>query len=119
MEPLARGPNKGFLVLEAYKIEMDSVFALNLEYTCKTSWIGQDGWNIFFANGLSQYKLNNGGFIEADENAFVSKTQYKIWTIQFFPVPKCTTGNGSLPGVKRLGRDVEHRPHLTPRLKKE
>ena len=28
-------------------------------------------------------------------------------------------GTGSLPGVKRPGRSVDHPPHLTPRLKKE
>jgi len=28
-------------------------------------------------------------------------------------------GTGSLPGVKRPGRGVDHRPHLAPRLKKE
>ena len=30
-----------------------------------------------------------------------------------------TTVTGSFPGVKRPGRDVEHPPHLVPRLKKE
>ena len=29
-----------------------------------------------------------------------------------------TTGTGSFPGVKRLGRGVDHPPHLPPRLKK-
>jgi len=28
-------------------------------------------------------------------------------------------GTGSFPGVKWLGRGVEHPPHLAPRLKKE
>ena len=33
MDPLERGPKKkGFLIFEAYKIDMNSVFALNLEY---------------------------------------------------------------------------------------
>ena len=31
----------------------------------------------------------------------------------------CTMGTGSFPGVKRLGRSVDHPPHLAPRLKKE
>jgi len=31
----------------------------------------------------------------------------------------CTMGTGSFPGGKRPGRDVEHRTHLEPRLKKE
>ena len=30
-----------------------------------------------------------------------------------------TIGTGSLPGVKRPGRGVDHLPHLSPRLKKE
>jgi len=30
-----------------------------------------------------------------------------------------TMGTGSFPGVKRPGRDVDHPPHLAPRLKKE
>ena len=30
-----------------------------------------------------------------------------------------TTGTGSFPGVERLGRGVNHPPHLEPRLKKE
>ena len=30
-----------------------------------------------------------------------------------------TTGTGSLQGVKRPGRGVDHPPHLAPRLKKE
>ena len=30
-----------------------------------------------------------------------------------------TMGTGSYPGVKRLGRGVDHLPHLAPRLKKE
>ena len=30
-----------------------------------------------------------------------------------------TMGTESLPGVKRPGRDVDHTPHLVPRLKKE
>jgi len=30
-----------------------------------------------------------------------------------------TMGTGSLPGVKRPGRGVDHPPHLAPRLKKE
>ena len=30
-----------------------------------------------------------------------------------------TMGTGSLPGVKRPGRGVEHPTHLVPRLKKE
>jgi hypothetical protein len=30
-----------------------------------------------------------------------------------------TTGTWSLLGVKRLGRGVDHPPHLAPRLKKE
>jgi len=30
-----------------------------------------------------------------------------------------TMGSGSLPGVKRPGRSVDHPPHLAPRLKKE
>jgi len=28
-------------------------------------------------------------------------------------------GTGSIPGVKRPGRDVDHPPHLAPRLRKE
>ena len=37
-----------------------------------------------------------------------------------FPHPSSyTTGIGSFLGVKRLGRDVDHPPHLAPRLKKE
>jgi len=28
-------------------------------------------------------------------------------------------GTESFPGVKRPGRDVDHPPHLAPRLKKE
>ena len=28
-------------------------------------------------------------------------------------------GTGSIPGVNRPGRDVEHLPHLAPRLKEE
>jgi len=28
-------------------------------------------------------------------------------------------GTGFFPGVKRLGRGVDHPPHLAPRLKKE
>jgi len=28
-------------------------------------------------------------------------------------------GSGSIPGVKRPGRGVNHPPHLAPRLKKE
>ena len=31
----------------------------------------------------------------------------------------CTMDTGSFPGVKRLGRGVDHPPHLAPRLKKE
>jgi hypothetical protein len=31
----------------------------------------------------------------------------------------CTMGTGSFPGVKRPGHDVDHPPHLAPRLKKE
>jgi hypothetical protein len=31
----------------------------------------------------------------------------------------CTMGTGSLPGVKRPGRDVDHPRYLAPRLKKE
>ena len=31
----------------------------------------------------------------------------------------CTMGTESFPGVKRLGRGVDHTPHLVPRLKKE
>jgi len=31
----------------------------------------------------------------------------------------CIMGTVSLPGVKRPGRGVDHRPHLVPRLKKE
>ena len=34
------------------------------------------------------------------------------------PAP-CTMGTGSVPGVKRPGRGVDHPPHLAPRLKKE
>jgi hypothetical protein len=30
-----------------------------------------------------------------------------------------TSGNGSFPGVKLPGRDVDNPPHLAPRLKKE
>ena len=30
-----------------------------------------------------------------------------------------TMGTGSLPGVKRPGRGVDHPPHIAPRLKKE
>ena len=30
-----------------------------------------------------------------------------------------TMGTGSLPGVKRPGRSVDHVPHLAPRLRKE
>jgi hypothetical protein len=30
-----------------------------------------------------------------------------------------TVGTGSFPGIKRLGCDVDHPPHLAPRLKKE
>ena len=30
-----------------------------------------------------------------------------------------TMGTGSFPGVKRPGREVDHPPHLSPRLKKE
>ena len=30
-----------------------------------------------------------------------------------------TMGTGSLPGIKRPGRGVDHTPHLVPRLKKE
>ena len=30
-----------------------------------------------------------------------------------------TMGTGSLHGVKRPGRDVDHPPHLAPKLKKE
>ena len=30
-----------------------------------------------------------------------------------------TMGTSSLAGVKRPGRDVNHQPHLAPRLKKE
>jgi len=30
-----------------------------------------------------------------------------------------TVGSGSLPGVKRPGRGVDHPPHLATRLKKE
>jgi hypothetical protein len=30
-----------------------------------------------------------------------------------------TMGTGSLPGVKRPGRGVDHLPHLAPKLKKE
>jgi len=33
--------------------------------------------------------------------------------------PHYTMGTGSLPGVKRPGRNVDHPPYLTPRLKKE
>jgi hypothetical protein len=31
----------------------------------------------------------------------------------------CTMGTGSIPGVKRPVRGVDHPPHLVPRLKKE
>ena len=31
----------------------------------------------------------------------------------------CTMTSGSFPGVKRPGRDVDHPPHLAPRLKEE
>jgi hypothetical protein len=31
----------------------------------------------------------------------------------------CTMGTGSFPGVQRPGSDVDHPPHLAPRLKKE
>jgi len=31
----------------------------------------------------------------------------------------CKMGAGSFPGVKRLGRGVDHHPHLAPRLRKE
>jgi hypothetical protein len=59
------------------------------------------------------------------------------WTVRgsnpgggvIFPVPVQTgpiahpasykMGTGSIPGVKRPGRDVDHPPHLEPRLKKE
>ena len=34
-------------------------------------------------------------------------------------VTSCTMGTGSIPGVKRPGRDVDHPPHLAPRLRKE
>jgi hypothetical protein len=30
-----------------------------------------------------------------------------------------TMGTGSLPGIRRQGRGVDHPPHLAPRLKKE
>ena len=30
-----------------------------------------------------------------------------------------TRGTGTLPGVKRPGRGVDHPPHLAPRLKEE
>ena len=30
-----------------------------------------------------------------------------------------TMGAGSFPGIKRLGRGVDHPPHLAPRLRKE
>jgi hypothetical protein len=33
--------------------------------------------------------------------------------------PSYTMGTGSFSGVKRAGRDVDHPPHLAPRLKKE
>ena len=70
---------------------------------------------MFFANGLSQHKLNNDRFIEADENVFVSKTQYWI-----FLVPESSKiGTGSFPGVERLERGFEHPPHIAPKLKKE
>jgi len=31
----------------------------------------------------------------------------------------CIMGMGSFSGVKQLGHDVDHPPHLVPRLKKE
>jgi len=33
--------------------------------------------------------------------------------------PPVQEAPGLLPGVKRLGRDVDHPPHLAPKLKKE
>jgi len=63
---------KGFLMFEAYKIVMNSLFTFSVEY--KTARIGQDCSDMFFANGLSKYKLNNNVFIETDGHVFVSKT---------------------------------------------
>jgi len=105
-------------MFEAYKIVMNSLFTFNVEY--KTARIGQDCWNMFFANGLSKYKLNNDLFIEAHENVFVSKIRYRIWTTELFLRPKSSTiGTGSFPEVKRPERGFEHPPHLALILKKE
>ena len=101
---ISESSDKGFLMSEAYKIVMNSLFTFNVEY--KTSRIGQDCWNMFFANGLSKYKLNNDMFIEADENVFVSETRNRIWITELFLVPKCSTiGTWSFPEVKRPERD--------------
>jgi hypothetical protein len=37
----------------------------------------------------------------------------------WLPPSPYTMGTGSFPGVKRPGRDVDHSPHLAPRLRKE
>jgi hypothetical protein len=42
-----------------------------------------------------------------------------IQTVSGVHPASCTMNTGSLPGVKRPGRGVNHPPHLAPRLNKQ
>jgi hypothetical protein len=60
----------------------------------------------------TRYGLDGLGIESQWERSFPHKSKTGLG-------PTCTLGTGSFPGVKRPWRDVDHPPHIAPRLKKE
>jgi hypothetical protein len=70
-----------------------------------------------FVYRTSYYSLRARRF----EDRFPMRARFSA-TVQTGPgvhLASYTMGTGSLPGVKRPGRGVDHPPHLEPKLKKE
>jgi hypothetical protein len=68
---------------------------------------------------ISQLKLRNEKFDDDDDDYDDDNNNNNNNNGPWAHPASYTMGTGSLPGVKRPGRGVDHPLHLAPRLKKE
>ena len=104
-------PRRSKVIKSANNTYLEARYVLGIVESFDTRNMGRDS-AVGIANG---YGLDGPGI----ESWWGSRYSTPVQTYPGVHPASSTMGTGSFPGVKRLGRGVDHPPHIEPRLKKE